>query len=112
MDNLLKAATERIKRKKMLEEEMRQYRMSESDRIRMRNLLRNKETNFLRLSRAKLSLDMFEVRETLGKVLLVASKSKLTFYSINDLIRNFRALLVKFPWSRRRTPKSIMHSKR
>lgn len=52
----------------MLEEEMRQYKMNEESRIRMRNLLRNKETNHLRLSRAKLSLDMFEVRETLGKV--------------------------------------------
>ena len=57
----------------MLEEEMRQYKMNENDRLRMRTLLRNKETNHLRLSRAKLSLDMFEVRETLGKVRSISS---------------------------------------
>ena len=68
MDNLLKAASERIKRKEMLEVEMRQYQMTEHERVRMRTLLRTKETNHLRLIRAKLSLEQFRIVSTLGKV--------------------------------------------
>ena len=69
----------------MLEEEMRQYKMNENDRLRMRTLLRNKETNHLRLSRAKLSLDMFEVRETLGKVQINSSYYIVVHYCITLL---------------------------
>ena len=68
VDNLLKAASERIKRKEMLEVEMRQYQMTEHERVRMRTLLRTKETNHLRLIRAKLSLEQFRIVSTLGKV--------------------------------------------
>ena len=81
MDNLLKAASERIKRKEMLEVEMRQYQMTEHERVRMRTLLRTKETNHLRLIRAKLSMEQFRIVSTLGKVLYLKLRSfVLDFY--------------------------------
>ena len=90
VDNLLKAASERIKRKEMLEVEMRQYKMTESERVNMRNLLRKKETNHLRLIRAKLSLEQFRMVNTLGKgafgeVSLVQKKDTQMYYALKTL---------------------------
>jgi len=90
VDNLLKAASERIKRKEMLEVEMRQYQMTEHERVRMRTLLRTKETNHLRLIRAKLSLEQFRIVSTLGKgafgeVSLVQKRDTNKYYALKTL---------------------------
>ena len=74
----------------MLEVEMRQYKMTESERVNMRNLLRKKETNHLRLIRAKLSLEQFRMVNTLGKgafgeVSLVQKKDTQMYYALKTL---------------------------
>lgn len=68
VDNLLKAASERFERKRQLELEMQNHNMTEHERYNMRQLLRKKETNHLRLIRAKLSKGQFDIIKVLGKV--------------------------------------------
>ena len=68
VDNLLRAANERFERKKRLEIEMQNAQMTERERSGMRQLLRKKETNHLRLIRAKLSKGQFHIIKVLGKV--------------------------------------------
>ena len=71
VDNLLKAANERFERKSQLEVEMQSHNMTEHERFNMRQLLRKKETNHLRLIRAKLSKGQFDIKKVLGKVIFV-----------------------------------------
>ena len=68
VDNLLKAANERFERKHQLELEMQNFNFSEQERGNFRQLLRKKETNHLRLIRAKLSKAQFDIIKVLGKV--------------------------------------------
>ena len=84
----------------MLEVEMRQYQMTEHERVRMRTLLRTKETNHLRLIRAKLSLEQFRIVSTLGKV---------SIFEKNEFsIIIFRVHLGKFRWSKNEIRINIM----
>ena len=72
VDNLLKAANERFERKSQLEVEMQSHNMTEHERFNMRQLLRKKETNHLRLIRAKLSKGQFDIKKVLGKVTFIS----------------------------------------
>lgn len=92
IDNLMKAAHERIERKRALESEMCGHinTMSETDRDNMRQLLRKKETQYLRLTRAKLSMDQFTTVKQLGKgafgsVSLVIKKDSNAYYALKIL---------------------------
>ena len=90
VDNLLKAANERFERKRQLELEMQNHNMTEHDRHNMRQLLRKKETNHLRLIRAKLSKGQFDIIKVLGKgafgeVSLVMKKDTGKYYALKTL---------------------------
>ncbi|CBY23952.1 unnamed protein product [Oikopleura dioica] len=92
IDNLMKAATERIERKRSLENEMcgQINSMTERDRDVMRQMLRKKETHHLRLTRRKMNIDQFTTVKQLGKgafgtVSLVRKKDTGAYYALKML---------------------------
>ena len=66
IENVLKAHTQRQQRRMKLEVEMARRGMDEATSEQMRRLLYQKESNFLRMKRAKMRQDMFEVVKPLG----------------------------------------------
>ena len=65
-ENLIKSSMERAKRKMQLEQEMDNIKLSEEARQEVRKMLRQKESNYIRLKRAKIDKSMFEKITTLG----------------------------------------------
>ena len=66
MENLLKTTDERRLRAQQLEQEMSKVGLSEEAQSQMRRMLHQKESNYIRLKRAKMSRKMFEEIHTLG----------------------------------------------
>ncbi|XP_048766902.2 serine/threonine-protein kinase LATS1-like isoform X1 [Ostrea edulis] len=66
VENVLKACKERVTRRFQLEREMNKVGLSEDAQQQMRRMLNQKESNYIRLRRAKMRRDMFEKIKTLG----------------------------------------------
>uniref|UniRef100_A0AAR2M2D2 non-specific serine/threonine protein kinase n=1 Tax=Pygocentrus nattereri TaxID=42514 RepID=A0AAR2M2D2_PYGNA len=66
VENILKNHQQRIRRKKQLESEMQRVGLSEDAQEQMRMMLSQKESNYIRLKRAKMDKCMFEKIKTLG----------------------------------------------
>ncbi|KAK1805531.1 hypothetical protein P4O66_019830 [Electrophorus voltai] len=66
VENILKNHQQRIRRKKQLESEMQRVGLSEDAQEQMRMMLSQKESNYIRLKRAKMDKSMFEKIKTLG----------------------------------------------
>lgn len=66
IENVLKACKERVTRRFQLEREMNKVGLSEDAQQQMRRMLNQKESNYIRLRRAKMRRDMFEKIQTLG----------------------------------------------
>ena len=65
-ENIIKSYKERTKRKMQLEQEMDNIKLSEEARQEVRKMLRQKESNYIRLKRAKIDKSMFKKITTLG----------------------------------------------
>uniref|UniRef100_W5NK60 non-specific serine/threonine protein kinase n=1 Tax=Lepisosteus oculatus TaxID=7918 RepID=W5NK60_LEPOC len=66
VENILKNHQQRIRRKKQLESEMQRVGLSEDAQEQMRMMLCQKESNYIRLKRAKMDKSMFVKIKTLG----------------------------------------------
>ncbi|XP_051954737.1 serine/threonine-protein kinase LATS1 isoform X1 [Xyrauchen texanus] len=66
VENILKNHQQRIRRKKQLESEMQRVGLSGDAQEQMRMMLCQKESNYIRLKRAKMDKSMFEKIKTLG----------------------------------------------
>ncbi len=66
IENIFKNYHQRAHRKAQLETEMQKVGLSEEAQTQMRKMLHQKESNYIRLKRAKMSKSMFEKKETLG----------------------------------------------
>ncbi|KAF5892606.1 serine/threonine-protein kinase LATS1-like isoform X1, partial [Clarias magur] len=66
VENILKNHQQRLRRKKQLESEMQRVGLSEDAQEQMRMMLSQKESNYIRLKRAKMEKAMFEKIKTLG----------------------------------------------
>ncbi|XP_059355156.1 serine/threonine-protein kinase LATS1-like [Carassius carassius] len=66
VENILKNHQQRIRRKKQLESEMQRVGLSSDAQEQMHMMLCQKESNYIRLKRAKMDKSMFEKIKTLG----------------------------------------------
>ncbi|MBN3307105.1 LATS1 kinase, partial [Amia calva] len=66
VENILKNNQQRMRRKKQLESEMQRVGLSEDAQEQMRMMLCQKESNYIRLKRAKMDKSMFVKIKTLG----------------------------------------------
>lgn len=66
VENVMKSCKQRMFRKNQLEKEMRRINLSEEAQIQMRRMLNQKESNYLRLKRAKMEKSMFTKIKTIG----------------------------------------------
>ncbi|XP_003723560.2 serine/threonine-protein kinase LATS1 isoform X1 [Strongylocentrotus purpuratus] len=66
VENILKSHRQRITRRMQLEQEMQRVDLTSGDRDQMRRMLFQKESNYLRLKRAKMNKSMFKKIKTLG----------------------------------------------
>lgn len=90
IENVLKEYDERRKRRLQLEKEMMQVELSDEATQQLRRILQQKESNYLRLKRAKLCKNMFEDICTLGtgafgRVTLVRKKDNAKLYAMKTL---------------------------
>lgn len=66
MENVIKSHQQREKRRQQLENEMARNGLSEEDQCQMRKMLHQKESNYIRLRRAKMDRSMFTKITTIG----------------------------------------------
>ncbi|KAK7493110.1 hypothetical protein BaRGS_00015631 [Batillaria attramentaria] len=66
VENVLKIHQQRMRRRMQLENEMAKVQLSEEAARQMRRMLHQKESNYIRLKRAKMDKAMFEKIKTLG----------------------------------------------
>lgn len=66
IENVMKAYKQRTFRKNQLEKEMRRINLSEEAQVQMRKMLSQKESNYIRLKRAKMERSMFTKLKTIG----------------------------------------------
>lgn len=66
IENVLKSYKQRTFRKNQLEKEMGRINLSEEAQIQMRKMLNQKESNYIRLKRAKMERAMFTKLKTIG----------------------------------------------
>ena len=90
MENVLKAHHQRQQRRVRLEQEMAKRNLDEKTSEHMRRILAQKETNYLRLKRAKMDITMFDTITTLGvgafgTVSLVRKKDTSALYAMKTL---------------------------
>lgn len=90
MENVLKAYHQRQQRRIRLEQEMVKRNLDERTSEHMRRILAQKETNYLRLKRAKMDITMFDTIQTLGvgafgTVSLVRKKDTSALYAMKTL---------------------------
>lgn len=90
VENLIKSHKEREKRRLQLEREMFKAKLPESEQAQMRLALYQKESNYIRLKRAKMNKTMFEKIKTLGvgafgEVTLVRKRDAGHFYAMKTL---------------------------
>lgn len=90
VENVLKSHSQRIDRRLQLEKEMAKVNLSEEAALQMRRMLHQKESNYIRLKRAKMDSSMFEKIQTLGvgafgEVALVRKKDVGSLYAMKTL---------------------------
>lgn len=90
VENVLKSYQQRLHRRMQLENEMTKVGLSEEAARQMRRMLTQKESNYIRLKRAKMDKCMFEKIKTLGvgafgEVALVRKKDVATLYAMKTL---------------------------
>lgn len=66
IENVLKSYKQRTFRKNQLEKEMGRINLSEEAQVQMRKMLNQKESNYIRLKRAKMEKSMFTKLKTIG----------------------------------------------
>ncbi|KAI2799720.1 Serine/threonine-protein kinase lats1 [Blomia tropicalis] len=66
VENLIKSQKQREHRREQLESEMAKLNLSDADQCEMRRMLRQKESNYIRLKRAKMDRSMFTKIRTIG----------------------------------------------
>lgn len=66
VENIIKSQQQREKRREQLESEMKKAQLSEEDQLGLRQLLYQKESNYIRLRRAKMDRSMFKKIKTIG----------------------------------------------
>lgn len=67
IENVMKSCEERENRRLQLEKEMKKIGLSEKDQNQMRKMLSQKESNFIRLKRAKMGKHLFRKIKTIGE---------------------------------------------
>lgn len=67
IENVLKSHKQRLYRRNQLEREMAKMKMPDETKIEMRKLLNQKESNYIRLKRAKMDKSMFVKIKMIGK---------------------------------------------
>lgn len=90
VENLLKSHKDREKRRMQLEREMAKVGLSEDAQCQMRRMLHQKESNYIRLKRAKMEKSLFQKIKTLGigafgEVTLVRKKDVGHLYAMKTL---------------------------
>ncbi|XP_052087631.1 serine/threonine-protein kinase LATS1-like [Mytilus californianus] len=90
VENLLKSHRDREKRRLQLEREMAKVGLSEDAQCQMRRMLHQKESNYIRLKRAKMEKSLFHKIQTLGvgafgEVTLVRKKDVGHLYAMKTL---------------------------
>lgn len=90
VENVIKFAQDREKRRIAMEKKLAADNVNESEQAMMRRLLQQKESNYLRLRRAKLEKGMFQVIRTIGhgafgEVSLVKRVATNTVYAMKTL---------------------------
>uniref|UniRef100_A0A0L8GU42 non-specific serine/threonine protein kinase n=3 Tax=Octopus bimaculoides TaxID=37653 RepID=A0A0L8GU42_OCTBM len=90
VENVMKSTTQRMWRRMQLENEMNKVGLSLNAQQQMRKILHQKESNYIRLKRAKLEKHMFEKLTTLGigafgEVALVRKKDMGQLYAMKTL---------------------------
>lgn len=68
IENVIKSRQQRENRKKQLENEMKKVNLTSDDQFQMRKMLQQKESNYIRLRRARMDKSMFEHIKTLGNI--------------------------------------------
>ena len=71
IENVMKSCEERENRRLQLEKEMKKICLSEKDQNQMRKMLSQKESNFIRLKRAKMGKHLFRKIKTIGECVCV-----------------------------------------
>lgn len=66
VENLIKSQQQRERRRQQLESEMKKACLSEEDQLGLRQMLYQKESNYIRLRRAKMDRSMFKKIKTIG----------------------------------------------
>ena len=90
IENVMKAYQQRQQRRMKLEMEMSKRKLDEATCEQMRRLLAQKESNFLRMKRAKVRRDQFEIVKPIGVgafgvVSLVRKKDTKSYYAMKSL---------------------------
>lgn len=90
VENILKNHQMRIRRRKQLESEMNRVGLSPDAQEQMRMMLNQKESNYIRLKRAKMEKSMFKIIKTLGigafgKVCLARKEDTGALYAMKTL---------------------------
>ncbi|CAL8317477.1 unnamed protein product [Merluccius merluccius] len=90
VENVLKNHQQRIRRRKQLESEMQRVGLSQDAQEQMRMMLCQKESNYIRLKRAKMDKSMFKRIKTLGvgafgEVCLARKEDAGTLYAMKTL---------------------------
>ena len=90
VENVLKSHQQRVTRRVQLQQEMTKVGLSDDAQQQMRKMLQQKESNYLRLKRAKLDKDMFKKIKRLGvgafgEVALVRKRDTDQLYAMKTL---------------------------
>uniref|UniRef100_A0A0B7AYS4 non-specific serine/threonine protein kinase n=1 Tax=Arion vulgaris TaxID=1028688 RepID=A0A0B7AYS4_9EUPU len=90
VENVLKSHAQRINRRLQLEKEMAKVNLSDEAAQQMRKMLHQKESNYIRLKRAKMDSSMFDNIQTLGvgafgEVALVRKRDVGSLYAMKTL---------------------------
>ena len=90
IENVLRSHQQRISRREQLETEMTKVGLSEEAQTQMRKMLNQKESNYIRLKRAKMDKYMFDKIKPLGigafgEVALCKKKDTATLYAMKTL---------------------------
>ena len=90
VENVIKSHHERVHRRMQLEAEMAKLGLSEEAQAQMRKMLSQKESNYIRLNRAKMDKSMFTVIKTIGvgafgEVALVRKKGTQHLFAMKTL---------------------------
>ena len=106
IENVLSLHNEREKRRRRLEIEMEKISLCEDKKIKMRSILCQKESEYLRLKRAKMKRDMFKKIARLGvgafgEVSLVRKRDTNAMYAMKilrkiDVIRRNQVSLYNY----------------